>query len=129
MKVVYHYQGFFTIRQVELIKKKEFVATAFDPQDKTFIVYIVSLTISIIISDIHPSCRVHIAFLNANKIFTTIFLEYFNFIVVFNSELTIKLLEYTRINNYIIDWINNKQLLYKSIQYLDPIIEDFKNIY
>lgn len=46
-------EAFLTIKQVGLVKKKEFTTTSIDPDDKTLIIYIASITST----DFYSSCR------------------------------------------------------------------------
>lgn len=69
-----------TIKQVELIEKKKFVATALDPKNKIFIIHVVSLVIS---DNVYPLYKVSIVLLKVNETFTIIFSEYFDFTDVF----------------------------------------------
>lgn len=105
------------IRQVDLFRKKEFIAIALDPEDKTFIIYLASLTNS----DIHFSHEAQIALLKINETFITVFLKYSNFTDVFSPKLAVKLPEYTNINNHIIDLIDNKQPLYELFYNLESV--------
>lgn len=89
-----------------------------DPDDEIYIVYIVSLTNSDLA---HTFYRVLIALLNANKAFIAILFEYANLVKILFSVLTIKLLEYTRINNYTIELINDKKSPYKLIYSLESV--------
>lgn len=97
---------------MELIAKKEFVATAFDLKDKIFRVHAAFLASS---NDIHLFCKVQIASLKVNEAFTTVFLEYFDFADIFSPKLAVEFSEYTKINNHTIDLINGKQSFYRPI--------------
>lgn len=105
-------KAFFTIKHIELIKKKEFVVAVFDSKNKTFIVYIASFTN---FDNDHPSCKAQIAWLKVDKAPTTIWPEYSNFANVFSPELVIEFLKHIGINNYTINFINSKQLSYGPI--------------
>lgn len=104
-------------RQIELIEKNEVAIATFNLENKTFVVYIASLTIS----NVHSFYKAQIALLKANKAFITIFLEYSNFADIFSLELAAKFLKYIRINNHAINLMNSNQLYYESIYNLGPI--------
>lgn len=55
----------------------------------------------------HASKKIQIAHLKTNKAFTIVFNKYIDFADVFLSKLTIKLLKYIKINNYIIEFIDD----------------------
>ncbi len=58
-----------TTKKVELIGNKEFMATALNPDYKTFIIYIATLNISFNASDkIHPLKSAQITHLKADKV-------------------------------------------------------------
>lgn len=85
-----------TTKQVELIKKKEFAAVAFDPNNETFVVYIVFL----VNSDIHLFCRAQIASLIQDETSKAVLAEYINFANIFCLDLGAELQKYTRINDH-----------------------------
>ena len=93
-----------TIRQLELIEKKEFTTTAFDLEDKVFIVHIASISRDLII---HSFWRALIALLKANETSTFVLSEYADFANVFYKDLTARLLKYIVINDHTIDLIKN----------------------
>ncbi len=103
-----------TTRQVELMGKKEFVAAAFDPEYKVFVVYIAVLSIDSG-DEIHPSKRAQIAYLKMDKAPTKVFGKYADFIDIFSPKLVVKLPEYTEINNHTIELVDDWQLLYNPI--------------
>lgn len=91
---------------MELIGKKEYTALVLNPEDKTFIVYVASFANS---DDVHPFRRISRAALRVNKTPTTVLSEFFNFADIFFLKLVVELLEYTKINNHVIDLVGGKQ--------------------
>lgn len=87
-------------RQVKLNKKNYFAIVAFNPDDETFIVYIIFFTNLDFIDSFYEA---YIALLKANNAFLMILTEYNNFIDIFSLTLVAKFLKYTEINNHIID--------------------------
>lgn len=102
-------KAFSITKQVKLIEKKEFVIIIFDPEDQTFIIYIMSLiNFNIYNSNIYSFCKVQIVSLKANKTSIVIFSKNVDFIDIFSLKLIAKLPKYNTINNHIIDLIDNK---------------------
>lgn len=97
--------------QMQLVEKKEFRVAVPDPEDEIFIVHVVSLTI-FDTNKMHPFCRVQIALLEIDYAFTTISLEYSDFVEVFSPELIVEFPKYMEISNHAIDLIDVKQPLY-----------------
>ena len=107
-----------TIRRVELVEKKEFAATAFDPEHETFVVHVAflssvpslssvtSLSSTSLDADIYPSRRPQKADLIAEEAITKVPVEYANFADVFFPDLASKLPKYTEINNHFIKLID-----------------------
>lgn len=91
---------------MELVKKKEFVVPALDSEDEIFLVYVASFTNSS--SDVHSSRQSQIASLKADKAPIAIPNEYANFVQVFLPDLIAELLEYTMINDHVINLIDGK---------------------
>lgn len=104
-----------TTKWMELVEIKKLATVALDSNDKTFIVYIVFLTSSDLSLEIYPSFRAQIAFLKANKDLTSNLSKYINFANIIFKDLTVKLLEHTRINDYAIDLIKSQQPSYGAI--------------
>ena len=113
-----------TTKWVEIIRKKEFAIAAIDVDNKTFVVYVVALAELIIIS-IYLFCKAKVALL----IIIEIYIKYFNFLNIFFLDSAAKLLEYTRINNYLINLLENKQLPYDLIYSLGPMKLKMLKIY
>ena len=92
---------------------------ALDINNKNFVIYIAALNIEI--PNIYLFWVVQIRLLKANKISTTIFAKYFDYINIFSSKLIIKFLKYTSINNYTIELDKDKKLSYSLIYSLGLI--------
>ena len=86
--------------------KKEFVTVALDLKYKVFIINIVALNLD---SDdeIYPLKRAQIAFLKVDKAFFKVLSKYINFVDIFSPKLAVKFLEYTKINNYTIELVDD----------------------
>ena len=82
-------------KQVEIIRKNEFIAAVLNADNKILVVHIVAL-LMLTIMLIYPSCKVQVTLLICTKIST----KYFNFLDVFFLDSATELLEHTRINNY-----------------------------
>ncbi len=97
-----------TIGRVELIKKKEFVVAALDPEYKAFLIYIVALNISSNIDDkMHPLKRAQIVYLKANRASIEVSSKCANFIDIFSSKLATNLSKYMSINNHAIKLVDD----------------------
>lgn len=107
-----------TTKQVELLEKKKVVIIAYNQDDETFEVYIVSFTNRYV----HSFCRVEIAFLIQNNSRTTVLSKYTNFANVFTPNLATKLPEYTRVNDHPINLVESHQPPYGQI-YSPGLIE------
>lgn len=103
---------------MELVEKKEFTVVIFDPEDKIFIVHIMSFASS---DNIHLFCRIQIAFLKADETSTIVFSKHSNFANVFAPELAVELSEDTGINNHTINFVDGKQPSYRQIYRLEPV--------
>lgn len=102
-----------------MVEKKEFAATALDPENETFVIYIATLTSSS--SDVHHSCRVQVVFLKTDEALTAILNKYIDFVDVFLPDLAAELLEYIGINDHAISLINGKQPLHRPIYSIVPV--------
>ena len=67
--------------------------------------------------------------MKVNKASTKVFSKYANFAKVFSLKLAVKLPKLTGINNYIINLVNNKKLLYSLIYSLRLIKEEIQKTY
>ena len=101
-----------TIRRVEIITKGEFVAVALNTDDEIFMVHIAALVEPTTIL-IHPFCQAKVASLMSEK--TGICAEYSNFFSIFSLKSGAELQGHTRINDYLIDLLNDKQPPYSPI--------------
>lgn len=88
-----------------MVEKKEFAAATLDLKYKTFVIYIAYINnlSNNLKNNIHPSYKIQIAALIANKALILIFTKYYNFGNIFYLKLTFKLFKYTGINNYVIN--------------------------
>ena len=111
-----------TTWRVELVGKKEFAATAFDPEHETYVVYIASL-------NIHPFRKPQISGLIAEEAPTKISAEYSDLMDIFSPDLATELLEHTEINTYTIDLEEGKQSSYGPIYSLGPVELETLKIY
>ena len=92
-----------TIRRIELVGKKEFVAAILNPEHETFVVYVASLSFTPLVAfNVYPSWRPQISGLIAKKISTKIPAKYSDFANVFSLDLVFKLSKHTKINDYTI---------------------------
>lgn len=85
-----------TTKRVKLVGKNKITTIVLDLDDKTFIVYIISL----ISTDIYCFYRVQIASLIQDNIFTAVMSEYIDFTIIFFLNLAAKLPEHPEINNH-----------------------------
>ena len=109
-----------TTKQVELIRKKEFVAAALDPEHEAFVVHIAAFSIDPG-DEVHLSRRAQVAYLKADDTLTKVSSEYSNFADVFCPKLATKLSKYTRINDHIIELVDDWQLPYGPIYNLGSV--------
>ena len=94
-------------KRVELVGKKEFAAATLDLGHETFVVHVVFLESPRQEGNVHPSCRVQIAALVANKAPTLIPTEYSDFADVFSPKLALELSEHTEINDHAIEFVDD----------------------
>lgn len=98
---------FSTTEKVELIGKKEFIASALDREHEAFIEHVATFNISFNSGDEMHS---------------------FDFVNVFLSKFAVKLHNYTKINNYAIKLVNDRQSPYDPIYISRPVeLEKLKN--
>ena len=109
-----------TTKCVKLIEKKEFTAATLDLKYEAFLVYIAALNINLN-DKVYPSKKAWIAHLKANKVFTKILNRYADFADDFSSKLAAKLPEHTRINDHVIELVDDQQPLYGPIYSLKPV--------
>ena len=113
-----------TTKRVELEVKKEFAATAIDPEHKTYIVYVGSVSSDVSSSsllDVHPSHRLQVSGLIAEEALTKVLVKYLDLADVFSLDLASELPEYTRINDHAIELVDGQQSLYGPIYSLEPV--------
>lgn len=104
-------------KRVELINKKNFAAAALGKKAKTFVVYVMTLPTT----SIHLSKKAYIKVLIDKQAPFKVSAKDLNYIDVFSPDLAIKLLESTRINDYVIDLVEKKQLPYNLIYSLHQV--------
>ena len=105
-------------KKVEIIYKKEYAAAALNADNETFIVYVTALAKPTTIL-IHLFCQAQVALLTSEE--TRIPTKYSDFFNVFSLDSTVKLLEYTGINDHSINLLNNKQPSYNPIYNLSSV--------
>ena len=116
-----------TIKCIKLMGKKEFAATALDPERETFVIYVASLNFNVLPSssslelDVYPFRRPQISGLIAEEALMKVPVEYSDFADVFTPDLVSKLSEYSGINNYVIKLIDSQQPPYRLIYSLEPV--------
>ena len=108
-----------TIKKVELIGKKEFVAATLDPEHEAFIVHVAALSVDPG-DKVHLSKRAQIAYLKADEAPTEMPSEYADFANVFSPKLAAELPEHG-ISNHAIELVDDQQLSYGPIYSLGPV--------
>ena len=106
-----------TIKQVEIINEKEFVKTALDENVEVFVVYVTSLSLSLML--IYLARIAQIALLITEEI--KIPAEYLDFSDAFLEEKTLMLLEITGLNKHAIKLQESHQLSYELIYSLGQV--------
>ena len=97
-----------TTGHVKLVGKKEFAATALDPESETFIVHVASFSSDVLPSssplelDIDLSHRPWVSGLIVEAALMKVPAKYLDFADAFSPDLTFELLKHTRINNHAI---------------------------
>ena len=110
--------------------KKEFVATALDPEHKTYVVHVASLSSNPLASfDVHSSQKPQISGLIAEETPTKVPAEYLDFADVFSLDLAFELPEHTGINDHAIELVEGQQLLYGPIYSLRPVKLETLKVY
>ena len=117
-----------TTKRVELVGKKDFAATIFDPEYETYVVYVASLSSTpLIVSlestllDVHSFRRPQIFGLIAEKAPTKVSNTYANFVNIFSLDLASKIPKNTGINNHAIKLVNGQQPPYRLIYNLGAV--------
>ena len=78
---------------------------------------------------VHPSKKAQIAYFKANKALIKVFSEYADFIDVFSPKLVVELPEHTRINDLIIELVDDQQPSYGLMYSLEPMELKMLKIY
>ena len=107
-----------TTRRMEIIDKKKFVVVVPNVDKEIFVVHIAVLVESTIMP-IYLFRQVEVAALTSEE--TEIHNEYFDFSNVFSSDSVAELPEHTRINDHLINLLDNKQPPYGPIYSLGPV--------
>ena len=97
-----------TTRRVKLVGKKEFAAAALDPKHETYVVHIVSLSSTPLITllDVHPFRGPQISSLITKEAPMKVPAKYLDFANIFSSDLASELLEHSGINDHTIKLVN-----------------------
>ena len=90
-----------TTRQVELMKKKEFIVATFNTEHKAFIVHIAAFSINSS-DEMYPSKKAQIAYIKVDEALTKVSSKYADFTNIFLSKLAEELFKHTKINEYTI---------------------------
>ena len=101
-----------TTRRVEIIDKREFVATALNADNEIFMVYVAALAEPMTMP-IYYSHQAQVATLTSKE--TGILVEYSDFSNVISSDSAAELLEHIGINDHPINLLDNKQPPYSPI--------------
>ena len=123
-----------TIKRFELVSKKEFAAAALDPEYKTYIVYVGSVSSDVLpissLLDIYPPRRPQISGLIAEEALTKIFAKYLDFAEVFFPDLVSELPKHTGVNNHAIELVNGcHQPFYEPIYKLGLVELEILKVY
>ncbi len=109
-----------TTRQVKLIGKKEFTIAALDQEYEVFVIHVAAFRIDSN-DEMYPLRKAQIAHLKADEAPSKLPSKYDDFTDVFFPKLAVKLLEHTRINNHVIEFMNDCQPSYGLIFSLGPV--------
>lgn len=96
-----------TIKKVELIGKKRFVAVALDLENGAFIIHITSI-VSTSLDPVHLFRKIKMASQKADKAAIIILSKFVDFANIFSSDQVADLLEYIVINNHTIKLLDDK---------------------
>ena len=116
-----------TSRCIKLVGKKEFAATALNPEHETYVVHVASLSSTPLVSlgstplNVYPSRRPQISGLIAKQASTKVPAEYLDFADVFSLNLASELPKYTGINDHAIELVKGWQPPYGLIYSLEPL--------
>ncbi len=109
-----------TTKQVELIAKKEFAATALDQEHEAFVIHVTGLSVDSG-DEVHPLRRAQIAHLKVDETPTKVPSEYADFADIFSPKLVAELSEHTEINDHAIGLVDDWQPPYGPIYSLGPV--------
>ena len=98
-------------QRIEIISKKKFATSTLNKEDKTFVVYMA--TLSVVDSNIHLSRQAQISLLDIKEVIIPS--KYADYTNVFSQDSAAKFREHTGINDYSIKLINDKPPLYSLI--------------
>ena len=114
IKILYYWESFFYYQTSQASKKKEFAAAFLDPEYEIFVVHVASLENSRNNqkNNVYLFSGAKIAILIANEVFTSILTEYSYFAKMFSPKLASELLKHIKSNNYAIELIDERPLLY-----------------
>ena len=118
-------EALLTTRYIELVGKKEFAAAAFDPEHKTYVVYVRSVCSNVSPSssplNVYLSQRPQIFGLIAKEASTKVLAKYSNFADNFSLDLASELPKHTKINDHAIELVDGQQPPYGPIYSLGPV--------
>lgn len=115
------------MQKVELIKKKEFVATILNKNAKKFVIYVATLIASIM--QVHSFCQAQLELILVDKASIKVLPKYLDYANIFLFNYIIELFENISINEYAIKLIKDKQLLYESIYSLKLVKPEILKTY
>ena len=128
IKILFHRKRNFNYEISQINKEKKFAVAIFDPEYKAFVIHIAIFSINLG-NRVHLSRKIQIAYLKTDKVPTKIFSKYADFADIFSPKLVTKLLAHIRINNYIIEVVDNGQPPNDSIYSLDQVELETLKIY
>ena len=95
-----------TTKQVELVWKKKFATAVLALEHKIIVIYVTALSVDP--SDkVHHLRRAQMAHLKVDDTPTKVLSKYADFADVFSQKLVVGLSKHTRINDHIIEFVNN----------------------
>ena len=107
-------EALLTTRRIGLVGKKEFAAAALDPEHKTYVVHVGSVSSdaspssSLLKLDVHSFRRPQISGLIAEEASTKVPAKYSDFVDVFSPDLVSKLPKHNRINDHAIKLVDGQ---------------------
>ena len=106
MEILYHWERTSNQQTSQKIGKKEFAATALNPEYKAFVVHVAILSIDLG-DKVHPSKKAQIAYLKVDQAIAKVLSKYADFANVFFPKLAVELPKYTRINDHAIKLVDD----------------------